>query len=114
MVLYQEIVVGGTAYPSTPQWSTLAACGVSAASLNKTAAWSPEFHQYRVVNGASGGDVMISFDGKNDHARVPFGPDSAGGLVLPLVLPVYYQQVWARLALAGATAVLGGGLYTKQ
>lgn len=114
MFLYNEIAVGASAYPATPQLSTLAAAGVSAGSLNKQQAWSPEFHAYRVVGGVSGGDVFYSYDGVKDAGRIPFGPDSVGGLVLPVVMPVYYQQVWLRAAVPSAATICGVGFYTKQ
>lgn len=111
--LYKEFAVGSTAYPASPQIATWPA-GASAASPGALAAWSPEFHKYRVVGGVSGGDVFVSWDGVNDAGRVPFGPDSAGGLVLPDVFPVYYRAAWFRTALAGGTATVGAGFYTKQ
>lgn len=113
--LYNEIAVGATAYPAGPQISTIPVSASGAANPNNLfQGWTPEFHTYRVVAGSSGGDVFVSFDGVKDAQRIPFGPDSAGGLILPFTLPVYYRQVWLRAALGGATATVGCGLFTKQ
>lgn len=104
MVLYQEIISGSTAYPTAPSMTTLGASG------SMTYSWEPHFHTYRAL-GPSGADMMISFDGKNDHGRMP----ATGGadIIVPFTLNVSYKSVWIR-SIAGVTASIGCGFYTRQ
>lgn len=104
MVLYQELVTSATAYPTAPSMTTFGASGSGAYP------WEPHFHTYRAL-GASGADVMISFDGKNDHGRMP----ATGGadIIIPMTLDVSYKSVWIR-SIYGVTASIGCGFYTRQ
>jgi hypothetical protein len=108
MILYAEPFVGATAYPTGPVLTSQPS-GTSPYSVYP-GGWQPEFHTYRVIGGATGSDVLVSFDGKTDHARIPAG---ATGVLLPLQLPVAYRSVWARVP-GGVTAQLACGMYTKQ
>lgn len=110
MILYAEPFVGSTAYPTGPALSTVPpTIGPSQSNYPPFNGWMPEFHKYRVI-GSPGVDVMISFDGKNDHARIPAA--GASGVLAPIQFDVAYQRVWARTT--GATAQLSIGFYTKQ
>ena len=110
MILYREIAVGATAYgTSGPLMSTLPASptgGVQATNISAGFAWEPRFHKYRTM-APSGTDLMISFDGVNDHARVP------ASALAPIEFDCSYKSVWAR-SILGVTATLSAGMYTRQ
>lgn len=94
MVKYTETYVGASAY------------GAPVA----TAAFEPTFHKIQAI-GPSGSDIFISFDGKNDSARIV--ANGAAGVSIPVQFDVSYKALWARSA-AGVTALLGNGFYTRQ
>lgn len=98
--LYKEIPVGATAYP-----------GITAPSMSVP--WEPQFHVYHLVGGASGSDMFLSYDGINDHLRVPNANAALTGLTDAFMMPVSYRSVWLRSA-AGITGTLGCGFYTRQ
>lgn len=110
--LYREVVVGATAYGTTgPMLSTIGA-GASGTTWwqgNYLQGWEPTFHKFRAL-GASGSDVFVSWDGVNDHARIPAA--GAAGVLSPLDFAVSYKNVWLRSA-AGVSGSVGVGLYSR-
>lgn len=117
MILYKEIFVGASAYsgytsptmttlPPTPTGSAVPAANIYQALQG----WEPHFHKYRCV-GTTGADIIISFDGVNDHARIP--AQGAGGIIMPIDFQVSYKSVWARSA-AGVTSQIQAQFGTRQ
>lgn len=94
-ILYKEVAVGGVTYAATAQVQS---------------SWIPDFHQYRIATGTTGGDVFFSCDGVNDHGRIPYSGGAAGAIQYHF----HYSKVFLRAVAAGLTATIGVTLYTRQ
>lgn len=85
----------------------VSASGYSGAGV--TAQFETLFHTYLAL-GPSGSDVIVSWDGINDHAKIR--APGAAGVVAPLNLGVAYRSVWMRTT-SGLTGSVGVGLYSR-
>ncbi len=117
--LYKEITLGASSYATAASISTTPSGYAGSQGFQVPQAglplpgFEPQWHEYRLVGGASGGDMFYSYDGVNDHGRLPFIVTEAAGGVNPYQRAVSYRNLWLRSA-AGVTAIAGIAFYTRQ
>lgn len=115
MIAYLETYVGASSYSASGPTLSALPPSPTGGYLQNTAylpfpGWEPHFHTYRCV-GVTGADLMLSFDGRTDHLRVP--AQGASGILMPIELPISYKSVWVR-SISGVTAQVQAGLFTRQ